>query len=55
MAVATCTGYHFANLRPSKKETKFSCRLFVKEEGGPYYLLFMDFFAISFVLEAHCG
>ena len=43
-----------------KTETSFSSGLFLKELGGPYYLLFMDFIAISFedgrqVLDAHCG
>ena len=41
--------------RPIKTEISFSD--FLKDEGGPYYLLFMDFFAISFEdgrHDAHC-
>ena len=33
-------------IRPSKKETSFSSELFLKEEGGPYYLLFMNFLLV---------
>ena len=33
-------------IRPSKKETSFSSRLFLKEQGGPCYLLFINFFLL---------